>query len=529
MFGLDRVAALLVALVLVGTRAEAETYQILEGALSIGDGSESETLTGALDVSFHSFAFASEPTPAGIDPPEQSYLLVDDFAMQAGDWSFTPNPPLGYYDGYRLWSVQQADHIRLVEDDVVQVLLRSGGEVVASGEREVTFRFLDFREGSEGGGDGIGQLADGELPRRLQLEGTLYEVDRTFDLLERDLCTLPSPRPPPGGLGIISYRPFDTRLAEPVEIVQPRGTADVISRVTGGSSSIAGELREDGEVYLLASSLEFGPASASATPTLEELGITAPDGASVLYDDATGALLVASEGDLFIVFVEGAGFDLPGLTSVTIRTSGSITVTGSFPWLPEVILQFEAGGDVLIEGELEAPGDIVLPPPGPGPFTCRTVAWYPRFPPQERAVGSYSLVASAARQIDIDVQPRRSRNRVNLGIPHWIAVAILGSDDLDIRDIDETSLRLGPAEAEPTSERGRRPTRPGNANGESHLDLLSRFDVRDTWLAYGATELCLVAATTAGETLEGCDAIDTLPDRLRSLLDRARGQRTRGR
>ena len=75
-----------------------------------------------------------------------------------------------------------------------------------------------------------------------------------------------------------------------------------------------------GEVVLLnpvASPL--GHIGAGATPTLESLGITAPDGAVVSYDDITGELTVTSEGDLFI---EGAAIDLEGLTTVAIRTPG---------------------------------------------------------------------------------------------------------------------------------------------------------------------------------------------------------------
>ena len=133
-------------------------------------------------------------------------------------------------------------------------------------------------------------------------------------------------------------------------------------------------------------------------------------------------------------------------------------------------------------------------------------------------MGSYSLVASAARQIDIDVQPGRWRNLVLPSLPQWIPVAILGSDDLDIRDIDEWSLRLGPGEARPSSPHGRAPTQRGYANRDGHTDLLAHFDVRDTAIAFGDTELCLVAETNDGETLEGCDRIQTVPNWLHSAL-----------
>ena len=52
------------------------------------------------------------------------------------------------------------------------------------------------------------------------------------------------------------------------------------------------------------------------------------------------------------------------------------------------------------------------------------------------------------------------------------------------------------------------------------MDLLARFDLRDTGIAYGDTEVYLVAETTGGETIEGCDAVQTLPGWLRSALRR---------
>ena len=124
-------------------------------------------------------------------------------------------------------------------------------------------------------------------------------------------------------------------------------------------------------------------------------------------------------------------------------------------------------------------------------------------------------MASAARQIEIDVRPRISHNRVRPGFPQRIPVAVLGAEDLDVRDVDETSLRLGEGGAEPAAGRGRAIHR-RDVNGDGILDLRALFDVRDAEIAYGDEEVCLLAETREGDALEGCDAIETLPASLGS-------------
>jgi hypothetical protein len=44
-------------------------------------------------------------------------------------------------------------------------------------------------------------------------------------------------------------------------------------------------------------------------------------------------------------------------------------------------------------------------------------------------------------------------------------------------------------------------------NGDRYRDLVTYFLVRDAEIAYGDTEICLVARTLDGELLEGCDDI----------------------
>ena len=130
-------------------------------------------------------------------------------------------------------------------------------------------------------------------------------------------------------------------------------------------------------------------------------------------------------------------------------------------------------------------------------------------------IGSFSLVASAARQMQIDVMPGDKRNRVLPGADGAIAVWMLGSREFDVRDIDVASLHLGRGAAEPLGvfppsggSFGRRSFR-WFVNGDRYPDSTITFRVRDAEIAFGDHELCLTAQTYRGELLEGCDRIDT--------------------
>jgi filamentous hemagglutinin family protein len=508
----------------LATGAGAETYSLLEGTITDTATGETEPLTGAFD--------ASLLEPDGSVEPQTRTLLVDDFAFQARARSFLPRQPIEFQGLTPIFFLEVADQIHPDGDAVAWLRLRSGGHLVAASADEVTFRYLDFRSDGSGRNRAVGSLPDSDLPRRFHLRGTLHEVDQSFRVLRVDehCALLPPPipvpvplPPPPGGGGVnlfVSFETFDIDPSMTVEFRPPAGGGAPIHRVIGGDpGTIGGELREDGPVSLfLVDPLRVGPGSVPASssepstlPTLEELGISAPDGAEVTFD-ANGVLSVTSEGDLYM---EGVFPEIPGLTSVHIHTRGSVFVTGAFEVPPGVALQIDAGG-IGIADDASVIGEPIIigiePPIIITPF-CNGLR--PLFPAQEREVGTFSLIASVARPVEIDVRPRRRHNRLRLGSRQMIPVALLGSGDLDVRDVDEGSLRLGPGEAEPLGRRGRRWILRVDVNSDRHVDLLALFDIRDTEVAFGDTHLCLVAETEDGALIEGCDAIDTWPEMTR--------------
>jgi filamentous hemagglutinin family protein len=494
---------------LAATGAGAETYHILSGTLTDPETGRTQTLVGSFEARF------AELDPTSTLPAP---LLVDDFEFRAGDRSFARRQPIGYQGLTPSLFLEAANQIQVDGDRVGLVHLRSGGEWIAAGAEEVTYRFLDFRSDGVYARGAVGHLGDGPLPRRLHLEGTLREVDQSFRMFDAECgppplqpVPLPLPAPPPpegdvtirvgGGDGaIITWDEFDISPDDRAAFVPPGGATPPLSRVTGGdASSIEGQLRADGSVYLVAPPpLALGPVASGAAPTLEELGITAPAGAGVTFTDA-GVLTVIGDGDLL---VEGGLIDIPGLTSLVLVASGDVVIAGALVLPPDVTLRIEAGGSIEIED-----GSIV-PDPGIVPI-CRGLRAI--FPAAEREVGRFSLVATAARPADIDVDPWSSHDRVRPGRRQPLPVALLGSEDLDVRDVDARSLRLGPGEAAPWALFGRRHGLRVDVNRDHHADLVARFSVREAEIAFGDRVVCLVAETADGSVIEGCDEIDTIP------------------
>jgi hypothetical protein len=117
----------------------------------------------------------------------------------------------------------------------------------------------------------------------------------------------------------------------------------------------------------------------------------------------------------------------------------------------------------------------------------------------------WGVDAPTRLDVAIDVRPGSSENPVNPGSQGMLAVALLGSADLDVTDVDPESLALG-VNGAPASDWIH-----GDANGDGLLDLVANYSVTGTGTAYGDTSLCLTGATRDGIELAGCDAIRTVP------------------
>ncbi|MDJ0848678.1 MAG: hypothetical protein QNK04_09895 [Myxococcota bacterium] len=568
----SRLFAVALAL-LLASGAGAETYTLLAGEVVDEASGASEPLTGSFDATLIERP-PPEPGRLAVELSELDArsLRVEDFAFRTGDRLLGPADPISHDGLLPLLYLQLANQIQLLGDRVALALFRSGGEVVAASDDTVTFRFVELESRS---GRAVGRVGDTDLPRRLEISGRIREIDQSFEI-HRGICGLPPPPgvgiPGSGEFTIINLdtgslfstssgtiaiddvttpsrvtapaplaRTLDSgvtlkqapvmaiddvtffgRISVPATLEDPleAGGAGYVAPEVGARLQLLGDgLEANSVVQASELALEpevagrLGPVTAALAPTLEDVGVTAPDGADVRFED--GVLTVETDGDLF---VDGLVVDVPGLDALVLLAAGDVFVAGVLELPPGVSLRIEAGGNIEIEGEVRADtvdirADDVEIGDGTGPIGPPGLCLGSLVPRhrETRELGSFSFVASAARPVAIDVKPWRTPNRIYPARRQLVPVVLLGSDSLDVGDVDATSLRLGDGEAPPLGRRGRPWVFRVDADRDAVRDLLGIFDSADAEIAYGDRLLCLTAETREGELLEGCDAIDTRP------------------
>ena len=115
--------------------------------------------------------------------------------------------------------------------------------------------------------------------------------------------------------------------------------------------------------------------------------------------------------------------------------------------------------------------------------------------------------------VDVDIKPGSDPNSINTKSMGVVPIAVLGSDEFDVTDIDVTTLAFGPNGAAPAHDL----TDPStyydhlqDVNYDGHVDLVSHYRQKETGLQSGDTEACITGATTGGTPIEGCDAVRIL-------------------
>lgn len=108
--------------------------------------------------------------------------------------------------------------------------------------------------------------------------------------------------------------------------------------------------------------------------------------------------------------------------------------------------------------------------------------------------------------VDIDIKPASDPNSINLKNKGTIPVAILGSS-IDVTTIDQSSVRFGPASAEPVANKKSLE----DVDGDGKLDLVLHFKAQETGIEKGDTEAALTGKTVDGVDFSGTDAIRTVP------------------
>jgi len=113
-------------------------------------------------------------------------------------------------------------------------------------------------------------------------------------------------------------------------------------------------------------------------------------------------------------------------------------------------------------------------------------------------------------EVDIDIKPNSDPNSINTKSMGRVPVAILGSEDFDVTDVDVTTLAFGPSGAAPSHDL----TDPGvyashleDVNDDGFTDLVSHYVQKETGLVSSDTEACITGATTGGTPIDGCDSV----------------------
>lgn len=120
------------------------------------------------------------------------------------------------------------------------------------------------------------------------------------------------------------------------------------------------------------------------------------------------------------------------------------------------------------------------------------------------------VVSDSSIDVMVDIKPESDSNPINPTGRGRIPVAILGSEALDVTDIDVGMLAFGPGAAAASHDL----TRSGvfedhlqDVDDDGWVDLVLHFRIEETGVEPDAAEVCLAGETLDGTTFEGCDAI----------------------
>ena len=110
-----------------------------------------------------------------------------------------------------------------------------------------------------------------------------------------------------------------------------------------------------------------------------------------------------------------------------------------------------------------------------------------------------SMTFIVRREVDIDIKPDGDPNSINPKSKGLAPVAILGSDEFDVADVDVTTLKFGPNEADPfhdLTDSAVYAEHLEDVNADSYMDLVLHFKIQEL----GLTDE--IEATLTGSTLD---------------------------
>jgi len=103
--------------------------------------------------------------------------------------------------------------------------------------------------------------------------------------------------------------------------------------------------------------------------------------------------------------------------------------------------------------------------------------------------------------IGIDIIPAKFPNFINPLCPSPIPVALLGSEEFDVLDVDENTLAFGPSGASATG------SELDDVDFDGFLDLVNNYLQDQTGIGPADTQACLTGALLDGTPFQGCESI----------------------
>jgi hypothetical protein len=119
-----------------------------------------------------------------------------------------------------------------------------------------------------------------------------------------------------------------------------------------------------------------------------------------------------------------------------------------------------------------------------------------------------STIIGAGIAAEIDVMPGNPLDPIQPSSRGVIPVAILGSDEFDVADVDATTLAFGP-EAAPLAHRNG--PHSVDLNRDGFADLLAHFLTEEAGLVLGDEQACVTGELLDGTPFGGCDSVTTVP------------------
>lgn len=110
----------------------------------------------------------------------------------------------------------------------------------------------------------------------------------------------------------------------------------------------------------------------------------------------------------------------------------------------------------------------------------------------------------------IDIKPSSAVNRINLSVRGLVPVALLGSEELAVEDVEVSTLAFGSNRISPAHDLTDPETLADHlrdVNQDGITDLVTHYSIRGAGFSIGDTEACLSGKLLNGRPFAGCDSV----------------------